>query len=294
MAIYCGIGFLLHKTELIQKEGCRAVSKLLLYVILPCVIINAFSREAEGGAAMMLAASFLTSSALLLLAVFVSKLLLRRDPVEEFAAAYSNVGFIGISLISATLGNEAIFYTAPYIALMNILQWTYGQQLLSGTRRKSVLQSLQNPLVLAFAAGVLFYILPFDLPRQIEGAMKSLAACNSPLAMIIIGFYMAEVSLKQVFLEKQNWKISFIRLLLIPVLCILLVMGLRILNVTAKLAIVLAVSAPVAVNIAIYAELLGKDYKKATGLICHSTILCVVSIPVIIAVAEKLINLQPG
>ena len=47
MAIYCAIGFILHRTKLVSKEGCRAFSKLLLYVILPCVIINSFLREAN-------------------------------------------------------------------------------------------------------------------------------------------------------------------------------------------------------------------------------------------------------
>ena len=55
-----------------------------------------------------------------------SRLLLHRQPVEEFAASFSNAGFMGIPLISMALGSSAVLYIAPFTALLNILQWTYG------------------------------------------------------------------------------------------------------------------------------------------------------------------------
>lgn len=125
MGIYCCIGYVLHRAKLVSQEGCRAFSRLLLYVILPCVIIQSFMREADAQTTAALAISFGASIVLLLLAMGVSRLL-HRQPVEEFAASFSNAGFMEIPLISMALGSSAVLYIAPFTALLNILQWTYG------------------------------------------------------------------------------------------------------------------------------------------------------------------------
>lgn len=56
--------------------------------------------------------------------------------LKSYLAAFSNAGFIGISLVQMTLGEEAVFYVSSFVALLNILQWTYG--LVTITRDKSL------------------------------------------------------------------------------------------------------------------------------------------------------------
>ena len=73
-----------------------------------------------------------------ILAILVSKLLFRdkEDPnnmINQFAAVYSNCGFIGIPLINSVLGSEGVFYLTAYMTVFNILTWTHGLSLMKGS-----------------------------------------------------------------------------------------------------------------------------------------------------------------
>ena len=290
MSIYCLIGAVLHKTGLVNRDGCRAFSKLLLYVLLPCVIVNSFLRERAHEDTIQLLLCGGATVLLLAAAMALSRLLLRRQPLEEFSTSFSNAGFMGIPLITMALGEETVVYIAPFVALLNILQWTYGQNLLLGKKQTSLRGVLLNPLVLALAAGIMLYALPVTLPGLLCKPISAMAACNAPIAMIILGYYLAEIPLYQVFTEKNAWRVSFLRLLVIPALSALLVAWLPIIGLEAKSALVIAASAPVGINVAVYAELLGRDYKKAVILICHSSVLCLLTMPLIQLLMQTLLG----
>lgn len=290
MAVYCLIGAALHKTGLVGRDGCRAFSRLLLYVILPCVIVNSFLRERTPEITVQLLLSGGASVLLLALSMALSRLLLRKQPVEEFSASFSNAGFMGIPLITIALGGDAVVYIAPFVALLSILQWTYGQNLLLGKKQTSLRGVLLNPLVLALAVGIVLYALPLTLPELLRRPVSALAACNAPVAMIILGCYLAEIPLHQVFTEISAWRVSLLRLLVIPALSALALAWLPLLGAEAKTALIIAASAPVGINVAVYAELLGRDYKKAVILICHSSVLCLLTMPLIQLLMQALLR----
>lgn len=123
MAIYMAIGFVLSKIKLVSKDNAAAYSVLILYVTLPCVIINSFMKDASAQVSTMLALTFGISLLLLFLAMGISTLTLKH-PIDIFSASFSNAGFFGISIIGSLFGTDAIFYTASFVALLNILQWT--------------------------------------------------------------------------------------------------------------------------------------------------------------------------
>lgn len=289
MAIYCLIGFCLHKKGLVIKEGCRAFSRLLLYVILPCVIINSFLREASPDVTKTLIICIAVSALLLMLSMLISKLAFPKDAIAMFSASFSNAGFMGIPLITLVYGSELVLYIAPFVALLNILQWIYGQNLLLGKKQSSIRDILGNPLVVAFAVGLLFYALPVSLPELLQKPIAALAGCNAPVAMIILGYYLAEVPLRRFICAKDAWKVSAVRLLAVPVLTVLVLAWLPGLAAPVKMALIIAASAPVGINVAIYAELLGKDYQKAVTMICSSSVLCLLTLPLIILLTNTLI-----
>ena len=287
MAVYCAIGCLLSKRRLLSREGCSSISKLLLYVFLPCVIVQAFTQEDGRPGAPMLLGCLVVSALLLGLSILMSSLLLRRRTMEAFAASFSNTGFIGISLVRMALGVEAVVYVAPFIALLNVFQWIYGQRLRAGAK-DSMRQLLCNPLVLAFLAGVVCSLLSVHLPAQLSNMVSALAACNSPLAMIVIGAYLAEIPLREIFVSRAGLRVSAVRLLVVPLLSVLLLVLVPGLGRTAKSALTAVASTPVAVNVAIYAELLNSDYRQAVIFICQSAIFCLLTMPMLLLLAETL------
>ena len=102
---------------------------------MPASIIRSFLTEFTTAKLHVLAASFVIALLSLLLSILVSRLVFRTGwEMERFGATFSNAGFIGIPLVQLTLGEEAVFCIAAFVALLNILQWTYGVMIITGDR----------------------------------------------------------------------------------------------------------------------------------------------------------------
>ena len=127
MFLYLIIGYVFYRTGLITQEGSKALAHLLLYCVLPCVVLKSFCIEYSAKGAVELAVSIAAGAGVLLLSMAVSWLFFRKDPMAQIGVAFSNAGFMGFPLVTAVLGGEAVFYAAGFVALLNALQWTYGQ-----------------------------------------------------------------------------------------------------------------------------------------------------------------------
>ena len=149
---------------------------------------------------MELAVSIAAGAGVLLLSMAVSWLFFRKDPMAQIGVAFSNAGFMGLPLVTAVLGGEAVFYAAGFVALLNALQWTYGQAKLSGDKKYIQLGAvLKNPLVLSLLGGVMIYFCRIPVPQILRTPMGAIAGMNAPLAMIVLGVYLARTDLKAIF-----------------------------------------------------------------------------------------------
>lgn len=288
MFLYLLIGYFLFRKKMVSLQGCGDIGKMLLYVVMPVSILKAYITEFSAERLEGLAVSFAAAAVLLLLAIVVSRLLFRPEQgVERFGAAFSNAGFIGIPLVQMTLGGDAVFYVSSFVALLNILQWTYGVLTMTGDRSAVSLKKVQtNPIVLSFIAGILLFFLPVSLPEVMESVVGTIASMNGPLAMIVLGIYLAQIPLKSLFTDGIVYKCTFVRLVLIPVLSIAVLMLFPEKYRMVKLAVLIAASAPVGSNVAIFAQFYNKDYTRAVKEVCMSTLLSIMVMPVMIGIAE--------
>lgn len=291
MAIYALIGYVFHAVNLIGKEGNRAFSMLLLYILLPSVIVNSFFREASPELTRSLLLALAAGAALVALSMLVSAILFRKNPVANFSSSFSNAGFMGIPLILSVLDAQSVFYIAGFVALLNILQWTYGQRILSGKSSDGgMLKALVNPLVIAFGIGLICYFAQIQLPKQISGCISALANCNTPIAMIILGYYLRELPLKKVFTMREAYFVAASRLILIPLLSLLLLAWIPWIDHEIKLALLIAAFAPVGTNVAIYAQKHDAGCDRAVAMICLTTILSVFTMPLMILLTGAIIG----
>ena len=289
MFLLMGIGWALCRGGKISRDGSRELANLLLYVILPSAILNAFCTEYTAEKSRRLLCAFGLSLAALLLAVLVSRLIFRRYPIDHFGAAFSNAGFMGLPLIQALLGSEAVIYSAPFIALLNFLQWTYGVSVLTGQKGGLTLRkTVTNPILLSLAAGLACFYLRITLPGVLSTTVSSVAAMNSPAAMIILGVYLAQTDLRSLFTAPRLYANAAVRLLLIPGLTLAMFGLLPASLWEARLALLIAASAPVGANVAVYAQLTHLDYTYASKSVCLSTLLSIGTLPLVIALAGLL------
>lgn len=292
MLIYMTIGFIMAKAEFVSEQGSKGMSNLLLYIILPSAIINSFSVERTVQRTEELLISLGLGALALFIAIVVSLLIFRKQPLHNFSSAFSNVGFMGVPLISSTFGNHAVFYIAGLIALVNILQWVYGQHILSegksskkGNAWKGV---IKNPLLIGFVIGLLRYFTPVGFPNVLSSAITSIAACNAPVAMFILGIFLSKIELQKGLIKGWDWAASFVRLLIIPAMTLLVFMIFRQISFELRMSLLIAAAAPTGSNVVIYAQRLGNDCATATVTVCLSTILSLLSMPIIVLIANLL------
>ncbi len=291
MAVYLIIGYFLFKKKLVGREGSADIGKILLYIVMPVAVLKSYITDFSIEKLEGLAVSFVIAALSLLLSIIVSCIAFNKEQgVERFGTAFSNAGFIGIPLVQMTLVQEAVFYVSSFVALLNILQWTYGIFTMAGDRSAISFKKIRtNPIVLSFIAGLVLFFLPISLPESINGIVVTIASMNGPLAMIVLGVYLAQISFKSIFTDKIAYKCSLTRLLIIPVLTILLMMVFPVKYLTVKLTVLIAAAAPTGSNVAIFAQLYDKDYTAAVKEICLSTILCILTLPVIIGIANYIL-----
>lgn len=287
MAIYMLVGFALFKGGKITKEGSKSLANLLVWLIIPAVIINSFCVELSLEKLRALGLSALLAAVALAVSAAISHFAFKKSPVDNFAAAFSNCGFMGIPLVRAGFGDEAVFLLVGFVVLLNLLQWTYGAALLKGDKGAVSLKGvLLNPITVGTAAGLVLFVtgLGSRLPGVLGGAIGGLAALNSPIAMLVLGIYMAQTSLKETVTSPRLYVLSAVRLLLIPAVTLALLTPLPV-DLTMKYVILLGASAPVGANVAVYAQLYGKDYSYACRTVVLSTVLSILTLPVLVAAA---------
>ena len=209
MFLYLIIGYVLYRTGLITQEGSKALAHLLLYCVLPCVVLKSFCIVYSAKGAVELAVSIAAGAGVLLLSMAVSWLFFRKEPMAQSGVAFSNAGFMGFPLVTAVLGGEDVFYAAGFVALLNALQWTYGQAKLSGDKKYIQLGAvLKNTLVLSLLGGVMIYFCRIPVPQFLRTPMGAIAGMNAPLAMIVLGVYLARTDLKAIFTRPRLYDLS--------------------------------------------------------------------------------------
>ena len=288
MLVYMMIGYFLYKKKLVSAGGSADIGRILLYIVMPAAILKSyladFSRERLEG----LFVSFLAALLSLLLSIAAARIAFSKEQgIERFGAAFSNAGFIGIPLVQMTLGEEAVFYVSSYVALLNILQWTYGLVTITGDRSLISVKRLRtNPILLSFLAGIALFLLPVSLPETAENVVGTIAAMNGPLAMIVLGVYLGQVPLRSLFSGRVVYRCTLVRLIVIPVLTMALLFVFPEKYHMLKLTILIAASAPVGSNVSIFAQLYGQDYMQSVKEVTFSTLLCIITLPLILGIAD--------
>lgn len=287
MFLLAGVGFAMFKSGKITKEGSKSIGNILIYGSLPCVLISSFFIEKTQEHMIGLAISAALGFLLVLMSILAGKLCFREDAIAKFAAAFSNPGFFGIPLILASLGSGCVFYVAGFIACVNLGQWTYGVAVMTGQKGGFSLKRLVTaPFAIAIAIGLAIFLTGIEVPGILKNSITAIKELNTPLAMFTVGIYLAQTDLKNMFFKKSLYSISLVRLLVIPALAILLLWPLPASMLDMKIALFIAAACPVGSNIAVYAQLHNQDYAYSVETVIISTILAIVTMPIMVSLAQ--------
>lgn len=312
LAILIAVGFLCRKIRLLDENANKKLADVVMYLVTPCVIINAFSATlypkeelldilVNIGLVALISAVIHTAMILCVMLVFRIK---NEDTrrVMRFAAVFSNAGFIALPLAQALIDtdtcHEGALYAAVYLAVFNIVLWTWGLIDMSGDANGlSVRKILCNPGIIGVAVGLLIFTTPLylndggqiglHLPGVLSDALGAMSALNLPLPMFMVGFYLAGADLKAAFRDGWSYLCMALRLVLFPLaaLGVMFLLGIRgnVLTVC-----VIGASAPVGATATIFSAKFNRDTELSVRLVSLSTILSMITMPLIIGLTQML------
>ena len=274
-----GVGTLAVKTGVLKLEHKQPLSNLLVNIVVPAMIVNSYQMEFSLEILRNLLAAFGLSILTIALGTVLTLALTARrknsrTAIFRFASIFSNAAYMGFPLISALFGSEGLLYASAYVTVFNVLLWTLGYSMVSGSSDpKAVVKSLAHtPAIYAVLVGLAIYLL--QIPISLLGAM------NTPLSMLITGMLIAAGDLKSIVCSRPIWKLAAVRMLVIPALCLgaFALLGLFRFGMAAQVVLLLE-CCPAAAITSVFAVQFGHDEQFAAGCVVLTTLLSILTLP---------------
>lgn len=285
------LGFVLARAGMLTEQGSRDISNVLLYAVIPCVILRSYMTGFSMDKLYALGWSAVVAVIAFVVTIAVARLCYdTRRRIENFSVAFGNAGFIGIPLVTAVFGTEAAFYVVAFSTLLNLLQWTYGIVIISGKKETINLRMVFiNPVFLSMTAGLLIFLFQPPLSSVVTGTIGYIADANTLLAMVVLGYYLSKVDLRGLFARRNLYIVSGLRLIVVPLLTVLAFLPFPFARGDVALITLVAAATPVASSTAIFAQKFGQDYRQAVTYVCLSTVLSIVTLPLVMLLAEHML-----
>ena len=290
-----GTGFFLGKKNFITDAGNKTLSNVVMYVVVPCMLITSFQREFDIEDLKKFAICFGLSVGIHLFSIGISFLVVRdkdkyKEKVFRFVVIFCNCGFMAYPLEQALFGNSGIFFGSAFVSAFYLFAWTIGIYMVSGDKSKlSLKKAVLNPGVMGVIIALLLYVLKISLPEILYTPMSYLAALNTPVPMLIIGYQLSKADIKGVFKEKKLWLTAALRLVVIPLIVLGLCFILK-LDSMISIIIIIAASTPPATIISLFCAMLDKESSLSSSLVSVETLMSVVTMPVIIGLTNAIMN----
>ena len=296
--VLMAVGAVLRWTKLLKDASLDGMVNLLILVVTPCLIVDVFQRPFSPAMLSGLGLSFLIALLGHAAVIVLAQLLVRhrdgnvRRPMM-LAAVFSNAGFMGLPLERAVLGDVGVFYGIVYVVVFNLVMWSWGY----GTMKKEVarssffnLHSVVNPGTVGIFLGLPLFFCSAKLPAIVGTPVHLIAGLNTPLAMIVIGYCLVGAKLARVAKMPVVYVATGIRLVGYPLLVVAALYPFRQwLDRDMMVALTVSASAPVAAMVSMFATKFGRDVDTSVAVVSGSTLLSILTMPAVIALAMSLL-----
>lgn len=248
MLIIILLGYFMFKKQKVSDLSSRQISGLVVNICNPATLIcSAFEPGPKASAVQLLTAFWVTVllyAVLWLTGILIA--LIMKVPKEEryqyhFLTMYGNVGFLGIPLVSSVLGSSSLIYVSINCLVFNLLFYITaipviqkkaagketphsGQKAAFPLNRKGfrdIFQKLINAGTVSAVLTIFFYLGNFDVPMVIADTITYAGRATTFLSMFVLGVSIAQMPLKEIFSHKRDYLFVLLRMLVLPILCVL-------------------------------------------------------------------------
>lgn len=290
MLVYMVLGYILCKGKKATASHSKSLSAILIYILGPAMIINSFlglSYSKEN--LVSIGKYFLMSLIVQVLFFAILYLILHKKyanskyRIMTVGSVLGNVGFMGMPILSSVFPDNPIVlvYSSINVMTMNLIVFTIGTFLITNDSKYiSAKSAILNPTTLAILASAPLYLLQIHFPDSVEGAIANLAKMVTPVCMFILGIRLSEAKLKAIFTRGFVYMTCLLKLIVFPLVAFCLVKVLPFGDPVLKTTVVVLAMTPSGAIIESLAELHECEQEFAANVVLLTTILSVVTIPV--------------
>lgn len=298
-------GFILRKLKLIDGGFAKNLSLLVLYIAQIALLLHSYIIEFKPSVLSGILQVFIVSFLIHCILFIVARSLFKKAPqstkkVLQFGLIFSNAGYMGIPVISDVFGAELTIYATIYIVWFNIFAFSLGRLIYTGDKKyMSVKEAIINPAVVPIIIGFIIFITgggtwiqntikestPLGLSVKVfYDVCTTLKNMVAPLTMLVIGARLADIKFKGILKDKYMYPFVALRLLILPAIIFVLLKVLNVLNLidtTAMSILLILSSTPAAALTSMFAELYDGDSPYAGKLVALTTVLSVLTMPLV-------------
>ena len=289
LAIPILIGYVAHKLGFLGGDFDSALSKLVINITLPCMIlVSVCGRELPPATELLQLLAL--SAAGYVMAVIVALIAprLMRAPESgaySFVIAFGNVGFIGFPVLSAVLGPDAVLYAAIANIPWYILSSSIGVLMISGLPEGGLVKALRasakrlvSPMLVASLIVLAFALVGINDFGVVGDGLSNVGAFTTPAALLICGSSLANYSAREMLSNWRAYVATALRLVGVPLLLFVTLRGFAATPLILSV-IVLGQAMPVATNGILYCLMYGMDAKPVMQGMFLSVLASILTIP---------------
>lgn len=271
-------GFLLAKRGIFSQESIRAISRLLITLVMPFFIftklLNSFNFTDYPNwwffPVLSLVINFLGFALSFLFVKLDKSIINRRDFIS--LNTFQNSGYLVLGLVGALFSGSQLDQMLIYIFLFllgfNLLLWSFGVWFLVKKDKSQLFEYelLFSPTVIAIilALGLVFFKFDKVIPNLILKPMTAIGDTAIVLAMFVVGANIGLIRAKRQLEKKAIFYTCLIKLVILPALALFIISKINLPSLIG-LFIVMQCAVPSATTLSVIAH----GYEKDTHLIDH-------------------------
>lgn len=284
------MGFIIVKAKLLKAEDSKILSVIVLYLIIPCVIINAFqvdyTPQTVKGLLIALAGSVMTQ-VILLIVVSILGRVFHLNEVEVASIYYSNSGNLIVPIVTFILGKEWVLYGCVFMSVQLVFIWTHCKKIISRESTYDWRKIVLNINMISIAIGIVLFLTRIHLPAIINNTLSAVGSMIGPASMIVTGMLFAGMDFKQIFANKRVYFVSFFRLIIVPVIALFLIKCSQLSTFSSNgnklmLIVFLAIITPSASTVTQMCQVYRNNSQYASAINVVTTLLAIVTMPLMV------------
>lgn len=284
------MGFLIVKAKLLNSEDSKILSIIVLYLIIPCVIINAFqvdyTPQTVKGLLIALVGSVMTQ-VILLIVVSILGRVFHLNEVEVASIYYSNSGNLIVPIVMFILGKEWVLYGCVFMSVQLVFIWAHCKKIISRESTYDWRKIVLNINMISIAIGIVLFLTRIHLPAIINNTLSAVGSMIGPASMIVTGMLFAGMDFKQIFASKRVYFVTFLRLIVVPAIALVLIKFSYLASLSSNgpkimLIVFLAIITPSASTVTQMCQVYGNDSQYASAINVVTTLLAIITMPLMV------------